>query len=119
MFVEIDPATLIASGAIVVFLTQQAKRWVPTDFLPLVALLLGIAIQVTNDVALATEAVNTASVWLSIVTGAGVGMAAAGAYDLATAGTAQAPRGRHAAGAPTTQPAAPEAAATTDDQPVG
>ena len=56
---DLDPAALIASGAIVIFLTQQAKRWIMPDFLPLVALAFGIII------------------------GAGVGMAAAGAYDLA------------------------------------
>lgn len=78
---DLDPTALITSGAIVIFLTQQAKRWVPTDFLPLVALGLGIVIQLVNDLALG-DAASPASVWLSVVVGAGVGMAAAGTYDL-------------------------------------
>ena len=84
MFDFIDPQTLIASGAIVIFLTEQAKRVVPTQWLPLVALFFGIVIQLVNDLALATEAASSGSVWLSIVTGAGVGMVASGAYDLAS-----------------------------------
>ena len=79
---DLDPTTLIASGAIVVFLTQQAKRWIPSDFLPLVALLFGVVIQMVNDLALAVDPPSYASVWTSIVVGAGVGMAAAGTYDL-------------------------------------
>ena len=79
---NLDPTALIASGAIVIFLVQQAKRWVPTDFLPLVALALGVVVQVVNDLALGGAA-DGASVWTSVVVGAGVGMAAAGAYDLA------------------------------------
>ena len=78
----LDPISLITSGAIVVFLTQQAKRWIPNDFLPLVALAFGVVIQLVNDLALATGPVTSASVWTSIVVGAGVGMAAAGTYDL-------------------------------------
>ena len=76
------PISLITSGAIVVFLTQQAKRWIRSDFLPLVALLFGIAIQLVNDLALAVDPPSAATVWTSIVVGAGVGMAAAGTYDL-------------------------------------
>ena len=49
---DLDPTALIASGAIVIFLTQQAKRWVMPDFLPLVALAFGIIIQLVNDLAL-------------------------------------------------------------------
>ena len=78
----LDPISLITSGAIVVFLTQQAKRWIPTDFLPLVALTFGVVIQLVNDLALAVDPASAASVWTSIVVGAGVGMAAAGTYDL-------------------------------------
>ena len=86
---DLDPTALIASGAIVIFLTQQAKRWVMPDFLPLVALAFGIIIQLVNDLALTADPITAATVWTSIVIGAGVGMAAAGAYDLAgrTAGT--------------------------------
>ena len=80
---ELDPTTLIATGAIVIFLTQQAKRWVAVDFLPLVAVVLGIGIQLANDLALAADPVTSGSIWLTIVTGAGVGMVAGGAYDLA------------------------------------
>lgn len=79
---NLDPTALITSGAIVIFLVQQAKRWVPTDFLPLVALALGVVVQVVNDLALGGAA-DGATVWTSVVVGAGVGMAAAGAYDLA------------------------------------
>ena len=39
----LDPISLITSGAIVVFLVQQARRWIPTDLLPLVALAVGDA----------------------------------------------------------------------------
>ena len=78
----LDPISLITSGAIVVFLTQQAKRWIPSDFLPLVALTFGVVIQLVNDLALAVDPPSSASVWTSIVVGAGVGMAAAGTYDL-------------------------------------
>lgn len=86
---DLDPTALIASGAIVIFLTQQAKRWIMPDFLPLVALAFGIIIQLVNDLALTADPITAATVWTSIVIGAGVGMAAAGAYDLAgrTAGT--------------------------------
>lgn len=86
---DLDPTALIASGAIVIFLTQQAKRWIMPDFLPLVALAFGIIIQLVNDLALTADPITAATVWTSIVVGAGVGMAAAGAYDLAgrTAGT--------------------------------
>ena len=86
---DLDPSALIASGAIVIFLTQQAKRWIMPDFLPLVALAFGIIIQLVNDLALTADPITAATVWTSIVIGAGVGMAAAGAYDLAgrTAGT--------------------------------
>lgn len=80
---NLDPTALIASGAIVIFLTQQAKRWIPSDFLPLVAFALGIAVQLINDLALTTDGSSPATVWVSIVVGAGVGMAAAGVYDLA------------------------------------
>lgn len=80
---DLDSTTLIASGAIVIFLTQQAKRWVPSDFLPLLALVLGVVVQLVNDLALATGPASSASVWTSAVVGAGVGMAAAGVYDLA------------------------------------
>ena len=80
---DLDPTALIASGAIVIFLTQQAKRWVMPDFLPLVALAFGIVIQLVNDLALTADPITAATVWTSIVIGAGVGMAAAGAYDLA------------------------------------
>ena len=104
MFETIDPLTLITSGAIVVFLVQQAKRWVPSDFLPLAALALGVALQLVNDIALSTEPVTAASVWLTIVTGAGVGMAAGGTYDLA---------GRVAASEST-----PRRALPADDDPV-
>ena len=78
----LDPISLITSGAIVVFLTQQAKRWIRSDFLPLVALTFGVVIQLVNDLALALDPPSSASVWTSIVVGAGVGMAAAGTYDL-------------------------------------
>lgn len=78
----LDPISLITSGAIVVFLTQQAKKIIPTKWLPLVALFFGIAIQLVNDLALAVDPPSYASVWTSIVVGAGVGMAAAGTYDL-------------------------------------
>ena len=78
----LDPISLITSGAIVVFLTQQAKRVIPTNWLPLVALFFGIVIQLVNDLALAVDPPSSASVWTSIVVGAGVGMAAAGTYDL-------------------------------------
>ena len=78
----LDPTALITSGAIVIFLTQQAKRWIRSDFLPLVALAFGVAIQLVNDLALAVDPPSSASVWTSIVVGAGVGMAAAGTYDL-------------------------------------
>lgn len=86
---DLDPSALITSGAIVIFLTQQAKRWVGSDFLPLIALVFGIIIQLVNDLALTADPITSATVWTSIVVGAGVGMAAAGAYDLAgrTAGT--------------------------------
>lgn len=84
MFEFIDPQTLIASGAIVIFLTEQSKKVVPAKWLPLVALFFGIVIQLVNDLALATEVASSGSVWLSIVTGAGVGMVASGAYDLAS-----------------------------------
>ena len=79
---NLDPTTLITSGAIVIFLVQQLKRWLPTDFLPLAALVIGIAVQVVNDLALGGRA-DGATIWTSIVVGAGIGMAAAGAYDLA------------------------------------
>ena len=79
----LDPISLITSGAIVVFLVQQARRWIPTDLLPLVALAVGIVIQLINDLALAVDPPSYASAWTSIVVGAGVGMAAAGVYDLA------------------------------------
>ena len=77
-----DPTALIASGAIVIFLVQQLKRWIPVDFLPLTAVGVGIAVQVLNDLLLGA-AQNGASLWASIVTGAAVGMASAGSYDLA------------------------------------
>lgn len=80
---DLDFTSLITSGAIVIFLTQQAKRWIPSGFLPLIALLTGIVIQVINDVVLATEPITAALVWIAIVTGAGIGMTAAGVYDLA------------------------------------
>ena len=79
---NLDPTTLITSGAIVIFLVQQLRRWLPTDFLPLAALVIGIAVQVVNDLALGGRA-DGATIWTSIVVGAGIGMAAAGAYDLA------------------------------------
>lgn len=79
----INPIAIVASGFIVIFLVQQAKRWISTDFLPLVAIGIGIAVQLINDLALATEPVNSGSVWLTIVTGFAVGAGAAGAYDLA------------------------------------
>lgn len=79
---NLDPVALITSGAIVIFLVQQAKRWVPTDFLPLVALVLGVVVQLVNDLALGGPA-TSASIWTSVVVGAGIGMAAAGTYDLA------------------------------------
>jgi hypothetical protein len=79
---NLDVTTLIASGAIVIFLVQQAKRWVPNDFLPIIALVIGVLVQVVNDVALGGGS-DSASIWTSIVVGAGVGMAAAGTYDLA------------------------------------
>ena len=79
---NLDPTTLITSGAIVIFLVQQLRRWLPTDFLPLAALVIGIAVQVVNDLALGGGA-DGATIWTSIVVGAGIGMAAAGAYDLA------------------------------------
>ena len=86
---DLDPTALIASGAIVIFLTQQAKRWVRPDFLPLIALAFGIIIQLVNDLALTADPITAATVWTSVIVGAGVGMTAAGAYDLAgrTAGT--------------------------------
>ena len=79
---NLDPTTLITSGAIVIFLVQQLRRWLPTDFLPLAALVIGIGVQVVNDLALGGRA-DGATIWTSIVVGAGIGMAAAGAYDLA------------------------------------
>ena len=48
---NLDPTTLITSGAIVIFLVQQLRRWLPTDFLPLAALVIGIGVQVVNDLA--------------------------------------------------------------------
>ena len=87
----LDPISLITSGAIVVFLTQQAKRWIPSDFLPLVALVFGVVIQLVNDLALAVDPPSYASVWTSIVVGAGVGMAAAGTYDLVGRAAAEVP----------------------------
>ena len=87
----LDPISLITSGAIVVFLTQQAKRWIPSDFLPLVALTFGVVIQLVNDLALAVDPPSSASVWTSIVVGAGVGMAAAGTYDLVGRAAAEVP----------------------------
>lgn len=79
----LDPIALITTGAIVIFLTQQAKRWVATDFLPLIAVVIGVAIQLVNDWALAAEPLAKGDWWTTIVVGAGVGMAAAGVYDLA------------------------------------
>lgn len=79
---NLDPVALVASGAIVIFLVQQAKRWIPTSFLPLLAMVLGIAVQLVNDLMLGV-ATGPASTWTSVVIGAGIGMAAAGTYDLA------------------------------------
>ena len=81
---NLDPTTIITSGAIVIFLTQQIKILLPDSanrYIPLVALTVGIVIQLINDLAL-SGASDSASIWTSIVTGAAVGMAAAGAYDL-------------------------------------
>lgn len=80
---DLDPTALIASGIIVVFLTQQARRWIASDFLPLVAVAIGIIVQLLNDLALASDPVTAATIWLTVVKGAGVGMVAGGAYDLA------------------------------------
>ena len=82
---NLDLTTIITSGAIVIFLTQQIKILLPDSanrYIPLVALTVGIVIQLINDLAL-SGASDSASIWTSIVTGAAVGMAAAGAYDLA------------------------------------
>ena len=81
---NLDLTTIITSGAIVIFLTQQIKILLPDSanrYIPLVALTVGIVIQLINDLAL-SGASDSASIWTSIVTGAAVGMAAAGAYDL-------------------------------------
>lgn len=80
---ELDPTTLIASGVIVIFLVEQLKRWVPTTLLPLVSIAVGVAVQLVNDWALAADALTRADVWVTILTGAGVGMVASGAYDVA------------------------------------
>lgn len=103
---DLDPTSLIASGAIVIFLVQQAKRWVRTDFLPIIALVIGIIIQVINDVALG-GGLDGASIWTSIVVGAGVGMAAAGTYDLV---------GRAASNIPAAEIVLPDEAIMPDDE---
>ncbi|WP_404465263.1 hypothetical protein LG274_02745 [Micrococcus antarcticus] len=84
-----DATSLITSGAIVVFLVQQAKRWMPGAWLPLLAVVLGVLVQIADHLATGGAA-TTAALWTAGVTGAGVGMAAAGAYDLAVAGRAPA-----------------------------
>lgn len=78
-----NPMDLITGGIIVIFLTQQAKRWIPSDFLPIVAVVLGVAVQLVNDWALATEPLTRSDWWVTIITGIGVGMVAGGFYDLA------------------------------------
>ena len=103
---DLDPTSLIASGAIVIFLVQQAKRWVRTDFLPILALVIGVVIQVINDVALG-GGLDGASIWTSIVVGAGVGMAAAGSYDLV---------GRAASNIPAAEIVLPDEAIMPDDE---
>mgnify|MGYP001411155594 CR=1 FL=1 len=91
----IDPVAVIGSGLLVIALTQQARRWVPADVLPLVAMAIGIAVQLIHHVA--TEGpVTAASVWLAIVTGAVVGLVASGAWDLAGRATASNPAPRRA-----------------------
>lgn len=81
--IDIDPGAVIASGFIVIALTQQAKRWVSTDFLFFVAVGIGIATQLVNDLLLASEPVTGQMIWFAIVTGFVVGAVAAGAYDVA------------------------------------
>lgn len=78
-----NPADLIAGGLIVIFLTQQAKRWIPADYIPLIAVGFGIIIQLINDWALAVEPMARGDWWMTIVTGIGVGMVAGGTYDIA------------------------------------
>lgn len=73
---------LLASGAIVVFLVQQLKRVVPSGWLPLCSLLIGVLVQVV-DAAVTGAAATPEGVWTAVLVGAGVGMAASGAYDLA------------------------------------
>ena len=72
---------LLASGAIVVFLVQQLKRVVPSGWLPLCSLLIGVLVQVV-DAAVTGAAATPEGVWMAVLVGAGVGMAASGAYDL-------------------------------------
>ena len=45
---NLDPTTLITSGTIVIFLVQQLRRWLPTDFLPLAALVIGIGVDLEH-----------------------------------------------------------------------
>lgn len=80
---DFNPVDLIAGGVIVIFLVQQLKRWVPKDFLPIAAIVVGVVVQLVNDWALAVEPLARGDWWMTVVTGIGVGMLAAGTYDIA------------------------------------